>query len=293
MWVLFENLPRNQADLCALVLASMMVPYRIRKTRGGWDVWVAESHYEAAREAMALYFEENFQHDPDLGPVPEFAAHRSRISLAGVVASLLACLLLAVWYARVQHGGADREILHRFSASAVEILGGEYYRAVTALMLHRDAAHLAGNMAGLLVFGMAVGVLAGWGCGWLMILASGVAGNLVNAFMYESAHVSIGASTAVFGAIGLLAGFQGVRVRRATRRFKNAWLPLAGGLALLGMLGSGDVSVDIMAHLFGFGCGVVLGAVYGWRFQKPPAEIFQTLCAAAAAGILAWAWWAG
>jgi len=293
MWVLFENLTRTQANLCALVLSSSAVPYWIRKHRIGWDVWVAESRYNSAREAMALYFQENRHDGSETEALPEFAPVRAGVSVSGVVSSLIVCVMLAVWYVRVQHGGDDPEIIHRFSASAVNILDGEYFRSVTALMLHRDLAHLAGNMAGLMVFGIAAGVLAGWGCGWLMILISGMAGNLINAFMYESAHVSIGASTAVFGAIGILAGYQGVRVKQTTRRFKTAWLPLAGGLALLGMLGSGDVSVDIMAHLFGFFCGILLGATYGWRFLYPPSEIFQTLCAALASGIVAWAWWAG
>jgi membrane associated rhomboid family serine protease len=293
MWVLFENLTRTQANLCALVLSSAAVPYRLRKNRSGWDVWVDESRYQSAREAMALYFQENRRDGEETASLPEFSPIRSGLSVSVLVSSLIVCVLLAVWYVRVQHGSGETEMIHRFSASAVKILDGEYFRAVTALMLHRDAAHLAGNMAGLLVFGIAAGILAGWGCGWLMVLVSGVAGNLINAFMYESAHVSIGASTAVFGAIGILAGYQGVRLRQATRRLKAAWLPLAGGLALLGMLGSGDVSVDIMAHLFGFFCGILLGAAYGWRFLRPPAEIFQILCAILASGIVAWAWWAG
>lgn len=293
MWVLFENLTQKQVNLCALVLSSAAVPYRILKNRTGWDVWVAESHYDSAREAMGLYFQENRHDEAKTGEMPDFAVSRPDISVAGVVSTLLVGVLMAVWFVRVQHGGEDSEIIHRFSASAVAILDGEYFRSVTALMLHRDAAHLAGNMAGLLVFGIAVGALTGWGCGWLMILVSGIAGNLINAFMYESAHVSIGASTAVFGAIGILAGYQGVRVKQATRRLKTAWLPLAGGLALLGMLGSGDVTVDIMAHLFGFFCGILLGAAYGWRFLRPPAEMFQTLCAAMASGIVVWAWRAG
>lgn len=293
MWVLFENLTRKQANLCALVLSSAAVPYRIRKSRTGWDVWVDESRYQSARDSMALYFQENRLAGEEMEPLPEFSPVRSRLSVSGVVSSVIVCVLLAVWYVQVQHGNDETEIVHRFSASSVDIMDGEYFRAVTALMLHRDVAHLAGNMAGLLVFGIAAGVLAGWGCGWLMILISGMAGNLINAFMYESAHVSIGASTAVFGAIGLLAGFQVVRVKQTTRRLKTAWLPLAGGLALLGMLGSGDVSVDIMAHLFGFFCGILLGVAYGWKFLRPPAEIFQILCAALASGIVVWAWRAG
>ncbi|MGH7786824.1 MAG: hypothetical protein ACRERC_08150, partial [Candidatus Binatia bacterium] len=39
----------------------------------------------------------------------------------------------------------------------------------------------------------------------------------------------------------------------------RAWAPAAAGLALLGFLGTSP-RADVLAHLFGFGVGAVLGA---------------------------------
>jgi len=126
-----------------------------------------------------------------------------------------------------------------------------------------------------------------------MILLSGITGNLFNAYMYESAHVAIGASTAVFGAIGILAGYQGVKWKNRPGKIKKAWVPVACGLALLGLMGSGGVNVDIMAHLFGFGFGILIGGIYGLWVKNIPGHLIQWMCAAGVLGIVFGAWSAG
>ena len=111
--------------------------------------------------------------------------------------------------------------------------------------------------------------------GSLAVLASGIVGNVANAFWHHASgngdHGSIGASTAVFGAIGLLAASQLVLDRAhapksAPRRMLDVLAPLVGGLALLGALGSSE-RADLGAHLFGFLSGVVLGGLAMWPLR--------------------------
>ncbi len=286
MLILFENLSQNQADLCALVLSSSGIPYRITRDRKGWGVWVEDARYNRALEVMKEYFSENRA----VLPFPERPAQvTSTIIASGLVvaAALLLCHVL------LQRSGDFQNIVDRFGASARDILNGDFYRAVTSLMLHADAVHLLGNMAGIVLFGVAVCAVTGWGVGWLLILMSGVFGNLVNAFMYASGHVSIGASTAVFGAVGILSGYQFERKRHTRRGRLMAWLPLAGGLALLGLLGSEGIRTDLAAHLFGFFSGIVMGWVYARLFPLPPRGRYQPLCALLALVLTASAWAAG
>ncbi len=287
MFILFENLTQKQADLCALILSSSGLSYRIQKIRTGWNVWVDASHYNRALESVELYFREN------RNARPEFGEKNIEIRKDTIISGIIVSIIILLWYILAQNADDAKEIVNRFGASAVKILDGEYYRSVTALMLHKDEVHLAGNMTGLFIFGTAVCSVTGWGIGWLMVLVSGMAGNMINAFMYESAHVSIGASTAVFGAIGILAGYQGSQIKRNSRPLKSAWVPMACGLALLGLLGSGGVEVDIMAHLFGFFCGILLGILYVLAIKKKPGKFFQWASAAAAMGIVFYAWSAG
>ncbi|MEN8661995.1 MAG: rhomboid family intramembrane serine protease [Lentimonas sp.] len=152
----------------------------------------------------------------------------------------------------------------------------EWWRALTALTLHADAVHLASNLVAGLGFAFFLARFFGAAACWLLILLSGVAGNLLNAWVYfPEAHFSIGASTAVFGALGLLTG---IGVCAALTEPQQRWtlprwlVPVFGGLTLLGLIGVGDGLVDVAAHISGFACGFVLGLI-GAFFQP----VFQRL----------------
>jgi len=181
--------------------------------------------------------------------------------------------------------------IRMYGASAQHILDGEYFRTATALMLHADSLHLAGNLLGIALFGTAVCSVTGWGVGWLIILVSGISGNLINAVIYRFGHISIGASTAVFGAIGFLAAYQFLKRFNLPGGRIKAWLPLGGGLALLGILGTGQY-VDVLAHLFGFGSGILLGLTYGLFIKRPASVLWQVVCFMMAAGALLVSWMA-
>jgi membrane associated rhomboid family serine protease len=156
-------------------------------------------------------------------------------------------------------------------------------------MLHSSYPHLAGNMAGIAIFGTAVCSITGTGVGWLMILLTGILGNLTNATLFRYGHVSIGASTAVFGAIGILAAYQlSMKIKIAGQRMK-AWLPLAGGLALLGFLGSGK-HLDLTAHLFGFIAGICLGLLYALYLHRLITKRHQIYCMTVTIGTVALSW---
>ncbi|MGZ0653970.1 rhomboid family intramembrane serine protease [Coraliomargarita sp. W4R53] len=159
--------------------------------------------------------------------------------------------------------------------SIAMITGGEWTRALTALCLHGDVVHLVSNLVAGMGFAFFVARFFGAASGWLLILSSGVLGNVLNAWVYyPEAHYSIGASTAVFGALGLLTG---VGLWVAISETKESWLmprwfmPVFGGITLLGLTGIGDGSlhgvVDVAAHISGFLCGLLFGFV-GAIFQR-------------------------
>src|SRR5262249_27637372 len=118
------------------------------------------------------------------------------------------------------------------------------------------------------IFASAVHRRLGPGTGSLAIVASGVLGNLANALFHhargEGFHASIGASTAVFGAVGILATTQILldppRPSGDRKTFMELLAPIVGGLALLGALGASPQS-DLGAHLFGFLSGTLMGVI--------------------------------
>ena len=177
----------------------------------------------------------------------------------------------------------------RGSADASAILSGEVWRLATALTLHADWAHALGNAAAAALFATAVCRLYGPGAGAAMILVTGLLGNLENALWHQMRHSSVGASTALFGAVGILAGNQFVRRRGRRRERTRAWIPLAGGLGLVAMLGTGG-RADLSAHLFGLATGTLIGVAAGIGLARPPGRTAQGLLAAGSIALLSLAW---
>ncbi len=85
--------------------------------------------------------------------------------------------------------------------------GGEWWRPFTSLFLHADFNHLLGNVCFGVIFCVLVAHSVGPVLGWVLILASGVMGNILTAgWYYPERFQSVGASTATFGALGILVG---------------------------------------------------------------------------------------
>lgn len=281
--ILCENLTREQLRAYCLVLEAYHLPYSVDKTSLGGRIWMVAELHPFALTQIRRYIQENPER-PEAEPVPVFEKR-------GIYSAVWVCLVVIATHGIVHSGDDVRQLVTVYGASAAEILQGELYRAATALMLHADVAHLVGNLAGLALLGTLVARSAGPGEGWLIILLSGISGNLLNALFFQDSHTSIGASTAVFGALGYLAAVQ-FSLRWQNRRYapnKKTWLPLAGALALLGFMGTG-VHSDLMAHLFGLVAGIGYGVMDTWVFRPHIQDKHQKYGMIAAVVLLALPW---
>ena len=279
--ILFENLTQDQVDTYGLVLDAYDLPYSTIRSGIGWKILVDETNHDRALGLIEQYLEEN-QHN-SLPDSQEAETYQRTYSGIWVSLILMACSIT------VNMSGNVDKIVREYGASAYNILNGEIYRTVTALMLHSNYPHLAGNMVGIAVFGTAVCTITGVGVGWLMILLTGILGNLANAALFRYGHISIGASTSVFGAVGILSAYQLSRKIRIAGQRMKAWLPLAGGLALLGLLGSSKQS-DLTAHLFGFIAGILLGLIYDMYLCGLIKKRHQIYCITLTIGTVALSW---
>lgn len=241
---------RRELDDWLTVLAAAGIPARAIRIGAEWQVFVPDAMAPAARAHVREFRLENPGPRRRSSVIPGFGWTPAGLYVAVVLVALHGVSFLdpgrAFW---IGHG----------RASAWRILDGEVWRAVTALTLHADAAHVAGNAAGMAVFGGAVAGVLGSGVGLLAILASGFLGNLMNAVYRGAAHATIGASTAVFGAVGILAGIQLVRRLDWGELGRRRWLPLGAAIAILAMIGVSPES-DFLAHGFGMLSGLALGA---------------------------------
>ncbi len=250
----------------SLVLQSSETWHVVRSTPSGFVLLVRDAEYEAAATSIDRYEVENKDFPP---PRPKEQARFAPSAAVPFIFLALAAFFMvtgpairgSAWF---QQGTAVTEL----------VLSSEPWRAVTALTLHADTAHLLGNAISGTVFASAVHRRLGPGGGSLAILAAGTFGNIANAVYHvaigQSEHRSIGASTAIFGAIGVLAATQLFINRRKNdgqRGFLSWAAPVVGGFALLGALGAGGARTDLGAHLFGLLAGGLIGAVAGFLLR--------------------------
>jgi membrane associated rhomboid family serine protease len=161
---------------------------------------------------------------------------------------------------------------------------------MTALTLHADFGHAVSNAVAAAIFLGMVCSLLGLGLGCALVLLAGAGGNLANAFLHGSPHVAVGASTAVFGAVGVIGGLSMAKHRRSASSRRRAWLSFAAALALLAMLGTGGARVDVWAHLCGLLVGGVLGIAAAYITPRPPGLRVQWACGSVAVGVLIYSW---
>ena len=271
---------RHQIDEWALVLTSAGIAHTVQAHLEHWELVVASGDIGRARAALDAYDDENRRSPQTPAVTTEYGP-----TYAGVVTAVG----LVGFYAVVLSSNREPAWTRAGAAVAGRILNGEVWRAVTALTLHAGPAHLAGNAVCCAIFATALCRALGPGVGVSLMLVAGAGGNALNAALRGAPHSAVGASTAVFGAVGALGALQFVtRSRGGVRRWR-AWVPIAAALGLLAMLGTSADS-DVLAHLFGFGVGGALGAGSALILSPPPGRMVQAMLVGAALATVAAAW---
>lgn len=266
-----------------LVILAMGLPYWLIPEEDGYGLYVKTEYMDAVLDQI-----ERYERDNRMWPPREEVLPKGEGSAASLV-----LFVVALWAFFV---GAGEEVIEAGLLSA-DFFEGEWWRPVTALTLHGDWGHLMGNTVGGIFFMLLVFRFAGYGLGWLAVILGGVAGNIINiVIMADAGHRSIGASTSVFAALGLVVGFRVLQTHRAGGwRFpKQLWIPVMGGFILLGMLGAGGERTDVMAHVWGFAAGALFGAILGhFRVDLRTEILPQRLLAVLALAVVGAAWAAG
>jgi membrane associated rhomboid family serine protease len=251
--ILFHGLSAKKANLILLVLASQHIEAGVEKEGRLFHILVDPGDREKALAMVRAYDREN-----NLRKARQALQDFSISPFTSVPAFMIMGLLAAV-HLLCLHYRIHEDMVLWYGSSSLFIGQGENYRAITALFLHADAGHLLGNLAGILIFGAPFIHLAGFGTGPFMLLLTGTLGNLMTAGLSRTAHLSIGASTSVMGAAGLLAAFQ--MTRKPKSLSLDTVIPLIAGATLVGLLSQGE-RTDVSAHVFGFLNGFLLGFVF-------------------------------
>lgn len=272
----------------ALVLQSAGIPHAVAADGRGAELVVAGHLAQAARAELDDYGEENVDWPPALAPAPP----RKTWGAAG---ALVYGFIIAIvfWLERARPFELDWDrtgVMHAGAARA-----GELWRPWTALTMHVDANHLISN----LVFGAAFAVVAsmslGSGVTWAGTLLAGALGNTIEAFLVDASHRGVGASTALFGTLGLMTTAEWARRGSEATPWVRRVAPLYGGAVLFGWLGGGAGSprIDVLAHALGFAVGGAIGLIVArTELSQRLSPRGQTVLAVAsvAALVAAWTW---
>jgi rhomboid protease GluP len=271
----------NVVEEWQLVLLAQGLSPSISRGPDGFILSVPEEEAEKARSDLFAYESEK---SAKLAEASDSVDSPNLLAGSGIAGMLVLVFfsVTVIWLPAVPW-------IERGSADAHRMLHGELWRAVTALTLHADIVHAVSNAVAAALFLSAVSSMLGTGLGCILVLLAGAGGNLANGFFHGSPHVSLGASTSVFGAVGVLAALGMARRRRALSG-RRVWLPIAAALALLAMLGTQGQRVDIWAHLFGLLVGGVLGILIGLVTPGRPGSRIQWACGSAAFAVLLYSW---
>jgi membrane associated rhomboid family serine protease len=284
-WVVVRRCAeRREAELYALVLSARGISSAIVHGPGGFGLLVAPARADQAILELTAYDAEN----QDWWTTTK----RIRSTPPNIELVLAYWAVLLFFFAAARRDFLSIDWLEIGSAQAGSIRSGDWWRVITALFLHESGFHLLGNLAFGTVFLLLLSQVLGRGMSALAAIASGAVGNLLDILVRPASHTVIGASTAIFGTVGLLASlqYQSGGDGRVFSKLRD-WAPIGGGVMLLAFLGLGGEQTDILAHVFGFGSGVGLGAVLARSDRRWLDDRHAQVWSAWAAGVIALLAW--
>ena len=278
-----RGITRRSLEEASLVLTAMEISNQLEKDAFDWSLVVPVEQASEAVRQLEQYALEN--RAADVRPV---LVRSVDSGWPGVLGFLLVIWMIPTLQADSAFGWQWLEI-GRSEAGAV--VDGAWWRAVTALTLHGDIAHILGNSVFGALFGLFVGRYLGSGVGWLLILLAGAAGNLLIAWLRPEDFRSIGASTATFAALAIGGAFIYRRGYFKGRGLRRSLAPIFAGIAMLSFTGVGGDNTDVVAHFTGFIAGIGFGLLAAQWHLEEVSPATQRACGAAAGLLVVLAWW--
>jgi rhomboid protease GluP len=190
-------------------------------------------------------------------PPPPPPAQPYRYAWVGCLVYVVVLLAVA-WV--LSNGLVRLDAFDMGELNAARIQAGEWWRAWTALTLHLDGPHLAANLVAGVWFGYLAARQMGPGTAWVLTVTGAAIANLLEGLLGPAEHRAVGASTAVFAALGAMSAYSWRERFRWPQRWARRWGPLIAGVILLGWTGTAGEGTDVVAHAAGFAMGALLGA---------------------------------
>jgi len=194
----------------------------------------------------------------------------SALKSSPVTFALIALNLLAFGYTWLQPDPFSSRTLVDLGAVYGWAVGvrGEWWRLASGMFLHSGPTHILLNMVSLYIVGRIAEQLMDRWSYLALYLASGIVGSAVSVAMHPEG-LSVGASGAIFGIFGMIAGYAVAFRQQLGERFAALMREFGGVLVLNLVLGFTIPGIDMSAHIG----GLVVGFVGGWLMRYPRATL--------------------
>ena len=234
----------------SLVLTAVGIENELLKYDGHWQIMVRDEQVGVAVQHIKEFHKENkAAAEIQVQPMTVDSGWLGVLSFLGVI-----------WLMPTLDAMTSIELRTVGMMSNQGILGGQWWRTVTALTLHADIAHIMANSFFGALFGLFVGRHLGSGFGWLVVLVCGALANLLNALLLGPEYRSLGSSTACFAALGLVPAFSWRNGYFRGSGWKKGFAPIFGAIAMLAFTGVSDkANTDVSGHILGFVVGLSAG----------------------------------
>lgn len=146
---------------------------------------------------------------------------------------------------------------------------GEWYRLLTSLFLHSGATHIVMNMLSLYIVGTMVERLFSASSYLGIYFISALFGSFVSIYVHPTGW-AVGASGAIFGIFGALAGFAWVHRKTMQKQFMEFMRSFGLILVINFVIGIVFPSIDMSAHIG----GLIAGMIGGFFVAKNPTYIW-------------------
>jgi rhomboid protease GluP len=190
---------------------------------------------------------------------------RYRITYTIIILNAVVYLFSALFSGSI--ADMDMQVLVDMGAlyGPLTVLKGEWWRLFTAMFLHGGMTHILMNMVSLYIIGRGMEMYFDAKSYLSIYLFSGLLGGLASLYMHPQS-VGIGASGAIFGVFGALAGFfiaHRKRIGEHTRSFMKEFTAI---IVINLVIGFSIASVDVSAHI----AGLFAGFIGGYLLSKDP-----------------------
>ena len=158
--------------------------------------------------------------------------------------------------------------LEYFAFSTTNLLNGRAWTLVTALFIHADILHLAGNMIFLYVFGNTLEKEVGTGKTLGAFFVGGILSFLLGVFFYAPSDFLVGASAAIFTLTAVV-----LLVRPL--KFSFIFLMPLGLVAIIYLIynvlavqSGAEGNIAYASHVIGFAIGIPMGIAWTKNLAK-------------------------